>query len=133
MARETILCVDDEKTVLTSLRQELELGFGKQYNFELAESGEECLEIVSELLAAGKKILVVISDQFMPGMKGDELLIEINKIDKNIGKILLTGETTSAEISTFANDMQAFKVAAKPWDSKELLQMVRELIINTSI
>lgn len=127
MTKGTILCVDDEKTVITSLRQELELGFGRHFNFELAESAEECLEIIGELMADGNVISVVISDQIMPGMKGDELLVAIHKIDPNIGKILLTGETTNAQHSPLFTGMSQLRIVAKPWDSKELFQMVRDL------
>jgi DNA-binding NtrC family response regulator len=131
MAKYTILCVDDEKTVITSLRQELELAFGRNFNFELAESAEEGLEIIGELLADGGTISLVISDQFMPGMKGDEFLVAVNKIDPNIGKILLTGDTAGArELSMFAG-MGHLRITSKPWDSRELQQMVRELTQKT--
>ena len=46
MAKPVILCVDDEKTVLTSLKQELEHGLGMEYSVEIAESGEEGLEVM---------------------------------------------------------------------------------------
>ncbi len=127
MAKPVILCVDDEKTVLTSLRQELELAFGKAFSFELAESAEEGLEILEELRGEGRRVALVISDQIMTSMKGDEFLIRVNGIDDSIGKILLTGETTSNTVGAFGEKLPAFRWTAKPWDSGILHQMVRDL------
>ena len=73
MNRSAIICVDDEKDVLTSLRQELEEVFGDEYQIEIAENAKECLEIYDELEEEEYRIPVVISDYIMPGMKGDEL------------------------------------------------------------
>jgi CheY-like chemotaxis protein len=78
MSKGTIICVDDERVVLISLRDQLTHHLGSDYDIELAESGEEALEIFAELLEEEREILLIISDQIMPGMKGDELLIKIH-------------------------------------------------------
>ena len=119
-----ILCVDDEKTVLISLRQELEFGLGREFNFELAESAEEGLEILDDLATTGTPVAVVISDQIMPGMKGDQLLGEVERRNPTIGRILLTGESgysTNAHSPHYARN---FITVAKPWDLHELRQTV---------
>ena len=70
-----IVCVDDEKIVLDSLNSQLTRNFGKNFNYEFAESAKEALEIIEELHKADDEMIyVVISDWLMPGMKGDELL-----------------------------------------------------------
>ena len=43
----TILCVDDDSTVLQALRSVLSTHFGADVELEFAESGEEALEIVA--------------------------------------------------------------------------------------
>jgi len=123
-SKPVILCVDDEKTVLISLRQELEFGLGKAYNFELAESAEEGLEILDELHQAGTPVAVVITDQIMPGMKGDELLGEVSRRDPEIGRILLTGESGYSTNAQSPNYSRLFVTLAKPWDLHELRQTV---------
>ncbi|NES74159.1 MAG: response regulator, partial [Okeania sp. SIO2D1] len=87
-----ILVVDDEPMVLESLSEELERNFGGEYQIEAAESGEEALEIIEELRSEGSEIGVVISDHLMPGLKGDELLIQIHNRYPNTLKIMLTGQ-----------------------------------------
>ena len=44
MSRQVIICVDDERTVLSSLKAELQETVGNDYTIEIAEGGEEALE-----------------------------------------------------------------------------------------
>lgn len=126
MAKPVIICVDDEKIVLTSLRQELEHGLGDQFNFEIAESGEEGLELIDEFLDMGIDIPVVISDQLMPGMKGDEFLTEVNRKGPQIRKILLTGQASADAVGNAVNKANLYRYIAKPWDEKDLRLTVAE-------
>ena len=70
-----IVCVDDEKFILDSLKTQLKSAFGDLYNYEIAESAVDALELIEELSDEGHSIVVIVSDWLMPGMKGDELLI----------------------------------------------------------
>jgi adenylate cyclase len=114
--RPVILCVDDERTVLTSLRQELELGLAKQYSFELAESAEEALEILSDLATEAVPIHAIVSDHMMPGMKGIDLLQRASELVPNARLILLTGDA----IPPFHNQT-LIRYLPKPWNSGELV------------
>ncbi len=69
--RHRVLAVDDEKSVLTSLRRLLRR---EPYELELAESAEEALELLEQRPAT-----VVLSDQRMPGMTGIEMLREVRR------------------------------------------------------
>ena len=51
MSKLVILCVDDEKSILDSLQIELEAALGDNYLIETAQSGQEALEVISELVA----------------------------------------------------------------------------------
>ena len=44
--KKVILCVDDEKTILKSLKAQLKKHFNKNYTYECAESALEALEII---------------------------------------------------------------------------------------
>ena len=50
----TILCVDDDSTVLQALRSVLSTQFGADVELEFAQSGEEALEILEDLQARGR-------------------------------------------------------------------------------
>ena len=73
-----IVCVDDEKFILDSLKTQLKSAFGDLYSYEIAESAGDALELIEELSDEGHSIVVIVSDWLMPGMKGDELLINIH-------------------------------------------------------
>lgn len=49
MSKGAVVCVDDERLVLMSLRDRLIAFLGNEYEIVLAASGEEALEICAEL------------------------------------------------------------------------------------
>lgn len=71
MNKPVILCVDDEKIVLTSLKEQLKRPFGKAFDIETVESAEEALELCNELLVEKIELPLLITDHAMPGIKGD--------------------------------------------------------------
>ncbi|MCB0478361.1 MAG: response regulator, partial [Crocinitomicaceae bacterium] len=79
MGKKTILCLDDERTILTSLKGQLRRNFGSEYGYEFAESPEEALELIEELKQEDIDILLIVSDWLMPEMKGDEFLIKVHQ------------------------------------------------------
>ena len=81
-----ILCVDDESIILDSLSFLFRNSFDDKYSTEFAESADEALELIEELLAEEKEVAVIVSDYLMPGMKGDEFLINAHKLLPNVKK-----------------------------------------------
>ncbi len=123
-----ILLVDDEPMVLESLAEDLLRNFGQDYQIEAAESGEEALEVVEELQGEGIEIAVVISDQVMPGLKGDELLSQIHLQYPNILKIMLTGQASADAVGNAVNSANLYRYIAKPWDAIDLNLTVKEAL-----
>jgi len=128
MSKPTLLCVDDENVVLTGLKAQLKRSLGMEYSIETAESGEEGLEFLEELLHDKVEIPVVISDQIMPGMKGDEFLEKIYKISPRTLTILLTGQATASAVGNAVNNANLYRYIAKPWDESDLNLTVNEAI-----
>lgn len=126
--RSTIICVDDERMVLSILYEQLTNWFGENYNIEKALSGEEALEILDEQIKDGNSISVVISDYIMPNMKGDELLAKVNERDPKIKKIMLTGYTSITGIMSAINNAGLYRFILKPWDQKDLMLTLLEAI-----
>lgn len=125
MSKLTILCVDDETIILNSLRRQLKQAFNDEYLYEGAESADEALEIIEELEEEGSSVIVIVSDWLMPGMKGDELLCEVNKRFPKVVKILLTGQADESAIERAKTEANLHKYLAKPWDAKELTDCIR--------
>ncbi|HIK29846.1 MAG TPA: response regulator [Oscillatoriales cyanobacterium M59_W2019_021] len=120
MNRKAIVCVDDERIVLSSLRDQLAQQVGNEYDIELAESGEEALEIFEECQADNIEIPLIITDQIMPGIKGDELLIKIHQSYPKTLKILLTGQADADAVGNAVNNANLYRYISKPWDVADL-------------
>lgn len=127
MGKNIILCVDDESSILESLEMELSLK-NKNYQVELAENGQEALEIAEELSQAGNDLTVVISDYIMPEMKGDELLTELHRLYPLTKKILLTGQASLEGVTNTTNNANLYRFIDKPWDRDDLRLTVQEAI-----
>lgn len=123
-----ILCVDDEKIVLDSLLEQLENHFSHIFSFEMAESAREGLEIIEDCISQKQDIAIIISisDQLMPGIKGDEFIIQAHKIVPEAFKILLTGEANVEAISNVINHAQLYRYIAKPWEKTDFLLTIEE-------
>jgi len=122
-----IMCVDDEVTVLNSLREELKLGLGDRFALEISDNAEDALVYLQESMQDNThEIAIVISDHLMPGMKGDEFLIKVNKINPRIRKILLTGQASADAVGNAVNHANLYRYMAKPWDSKDLQMTIEE-------
>ncbi len=128
MDKPVILCVDDEQLLVDALKQQLKLQFGNNYQIETAESGSEALEIIEELLEEDIEIPLVISDQLMPGMKGNELLKQIHAIIPKTLKILLTGQADADAVGKAVNNANLYRYIAKPWEPTDFNLTVTEAV-----
>ena len=125
MSKCVILCVDDEQMVLKSLEGQLIHEFGSQYHIELAEGGEEALELLDELSADGYSTLVIVSDWLMPEMKGDEFLVQAHRKFPSVLTLMLTGQADQAAVERSRNEANLYKLIDKPWDAADLIGAIR--------
>jgi PAS domain S-box-containing protein len=123
----TILCVDDEINILITLRSQLMRCF-PDYAIEIAESGEEALTLVEELLSNGIEIPLVIADQIMPNMQGDQVLIELHARHPEILKVMLTGQASAESIANVVNQGNLYRFVSKPWSEVDLKLTVTEAL-----
>ncbi|MEM9217571.1 MAG: response regulator [Cyanobacteria bacterium P01_F01_bin.150] len=128
MAKSVILCVDDEKVVLDSLKTQLREAFGNSYQYEMAEDAEDALELIDELFQDEIPLLIIVSDWLMPGMKGDEFLIRVHQQFPRIIKVLLTGQADEDAIARAQTEANLFRCLAKPWSEDELIQTVQSAL-----
>jgi len=128
MNKVAIVCIDDEPTILDSMEIELEKAVGHDYLIEIAEDGQEGLEVCEELLENGDEIALVISDCIMPGMKGDELLRRIHIFSPKTLKILLTGQADLGAVGNAIKHANLYRYIAKPWQSDDFRLTVTEAL-----
>ncbi len=127
MSKYAILCVDDERIILDSLRIQIEKNFNSDYIFEYAESAEEALEVIDDLINTQIKLLLVVSDYQMPGMKGDEFAEVLKTKLPQVNIVLLTGQITEEKSTELIDQHIILKVLQKPWKEKNLIEIIENL------
>lgn len=124
MTNKAILCVDDERIVLLSLRDQITKHFGDRYRYEVAESATEAWEVIEELYLEGVRILIIVSDWLMPGIRGDEFLIQVHQRFPDIVTVLLTGHADEAAIERARQYANLHAHIVKPWDEQNLIAII---------
>lgn len=127
MTTMTILCVDDERMILDALKEQLRRAVDG-VRIETAETGDEGLEVFRELVGRGAHVPLVISDQLMPGMRGEELLGEIHAIEPETLSVLLTGQATADAVGAAVNKARLYRYIGKPWTEGDLVTTAREAL-----
>lgn len=119
MVRPRLLFVDDEESILTTMR----IMFRRKYDVLLASGGEQALELLRQ-----NDVDVIVSDQRMPGMAGVEVLREARKIRPRAMRILLTGYSDFSAILGSINDGEIYRFVHKPWANADLQSMIEQAI-----
>ncbi len=115
---QTIIIVDDEEMVLTSLSSFLELE--TQYNVITFTSAIKALEYVK-----ANKADLVISDYLMPEMDGITFLSKVKEVIPEVPRIVLTGYADKENAIKAINDVGLFQYIEKPWDNEDILIILR--------
>ena len=116
----SVLCVDDEKNILNSLRRLLRQ---ENYNLLTASSGAEGLKLLEET-----HVQLVISDQRMPEMSGVDFLSQVREKYPEIIRIILSGYTDVNSITDAINKGHIYKFLLKPWDEQNLFLEIRQAL-----
>ena len=119
-----ILCVDDEDSILDSLKEQLKRSFGQQFVYETANSAEEALEVIDELVGDAIDVLIILSDWLMPGIRGDELLVRVHQRYPHIVTIMLTGQANQTALDRAYNEANLHKCLRKPWREEDLVNAI---------
>lgn len=128
MVSTAILCVDDERVILESLKEQLRRLFNDQYLYEIAESAEEAWEVIEELQAENITVLVIVSDWLMPEMKGDEFLIKVHKKFPDIITVMLTGQADQIAIERAKQQANLHCCLSKPWTEEDLAGIITSVL-----
>ncbi len=114
----TVLCVDDEPSILSALKRVLR---AEDCKLLQAGSGAEALALLEQ-----QPVDVVVSDMRMPGMDGAELLARVRERWPATSRILLTGYADMKATIAAINEGQIYRYIHKPWEENELRLTVRQ-------
>ena len=119
MTRPTILIVDDEKGVQTSVQGILE---DAGFDSEAVSSGEEALELLLR-----KEFPVVLLDVWLPGMDGLQALAKLRQIAPETVVIMISGHG-SIETAVRATKLGAFDFVEKPLSLDKTILVVKNAL-----
>lgn len=118
--RKRVLLVDDEKSVLTSLRRLLRK---EPWEILLTSSASEALQI----LAAGP-IHLIVSDLQIDDMDGTVFLRQVKEDYPQTVRVILTGYAERKSVTEAFTEADVYQLIAKPWDDEELKQVLRRAL-----
>lgn len=118
--RPVVLCVDDETSILNSLRR---VFLDEPFETLLATDGVEGLRIV-----AAQDVDLVLADFRMPGMDGVEFLKRVRTIRPECLRVVLSGYADINQIVSALDQGQIYRFLSKPWNDDELRDQVRKFL-----
>lgn len=113
---QTVLVVDDEPANQRAVRRALL----EDCAVLSAGGGEDALAIL-----ASEPVALIITDQRMPGMSGTELLAETVRDYPHLVRVVLTAYTDVETLVGAINGGHVYHFLGKPWETRELRQVVR--------
>jgi DNA-binding NtrC family response regulator len=117
-SRRSLLVLDDEEMVLTSLRNLFRLK--TDYEVIVHTSAQKALES-----AHARSIDLVISDYLMPEMDGITFLGQFKEIQPQTIRVLLTGYADKENAIRAINQVGLYQYIEKPWDNTALLVVIK--------
>jgi putative nucleotidyltransferase with HDIG domain len=116
----TVLCVDDEPNILSSLRR---LFRPCGYRVLVAEGGAQGLEVLRS-----EPVDLVISDMRMPHMDGAQFLKAVREGWPEVVRILLTGYADISSTIEAVNQGQIYRYVSKPWTDEDMVLTIRQAL-----
>jgi signal transduction histidine kinase len=110
-----VLVVDDEPRVLTSIEDLLE----DEFEVLTTTDAQEALRLLEE-----QEVAVILSDQRMPGLSGDQFLSRAREVSE-AARVLITGYADLGAVTRAVNQSQIYAYLEKPWDTMELRTTVQ--------
>ena len=121
-----VVYVDDEEENLFIFRRK----FGKDFNLKLFSDPQEALEYIN----SNSEVALVITDEVMPGLRGNKLCEEVRKAKPFMKFLLITGNPENDDSLMYKSLRQGrfYDFIQKPVDfdgkRKEYLELINSLI-----
>ncbi len=121
----SILVVDDDKNICKMI--EINLRKEKEYEIEVANSGEACLKVIREFVPD-----LILLDIQMPGIDGIETLKRIRDEEPRIPVVMMSAHGT-IEKAVQSMKLGAYDFITKPFASDRMLVTVRNALTTSSL
>jgi len=122
MTDKTVICVDDEPSLLNSYKRLLRKEGCKTIT---TTSGREALEVLEST-----SVRLVISDERMPEMTGTELLKRVKERWPETTRFIVSGYAPAEALSEALESGEVHRFFSKPWNDEELRTAVRACLTS---
>lgn len=122
----SVVIVDDEEMVITSVRAYLEL----ETEFEIhgfTEPEQAVKHMESHLVD------IAVSDYLMPRMSGIQFLTRAKQIQPEASRVLLTGHADKQSAIQAINEVGLYQYVEKPWENAQLLLIMQNGIERSKL
>jgi response regulator RpfG family c-di-GMP phosphodiesterase len=116
----TVLCVDDEESILKYFKR---LFRKEKLRVLTACGGEEGLDIL-----AREEVHVVASDQKMPGMSGSQFLAKVRRQYRDVIRLSVSGYADADSIRNSILDGGIDRFLTKPWEKDQLVTSFEQCV-----
>ena len=110
--KQTVLFVDDEANILSSLKRTLRR---EGYTILTAESASEGFSLLAK-----NTVQVIVSDQRMTEMSGTEFLSRVKSLYPKTVRMVLSGYSEISSVTDSINKGAVYRFMMKPWDDEKL-------------
>jgi thioredoxin reductase (NADPH) len=129
-SRPILLTVDDDPSVSRAVARDLRRRYGADYRVMRADSGEEALEAIREVVLRGEQVAAILADYRMPRMNGVDFLESAMDLVPQARRALLTAYADTNAAIAAINVVDVDHYLLKPWEPPEekLYPVVDELV-----
>jgi DNA-binding NtrC family response regulator len=123
-----ILSVEDDQEALNALRMQLERNFSDEYMLEFAQNVDEAITVIDDLINQNVKVILLLSDWYMPRKNADALVDYIRTKNPNVRVIVLSGQLDIVKAGQMLEDQIIDRVIMKPWDEATLVGHIKTFL-----
>ena len=114
----SVLIVDDEEMVITSVRAYLQLE--TDYEIHGFTQPEQAIKYMEN-----NQVDIAVSDYLMPKISGIQFLGRAKQLQPEASRVLLTGHADKHSAIQAINDVGLYQYVEKPWENAQLLLIIQ--------
>jgi thioredoxin reductase (NADPH) len=119
IARPVLLTVDDDPSVSRAVARDLRRRYGEDYRIMRADSGEEALQAIRDVVLRGDQVAAILADYRMPRMNGVDFLEQAMDLVPQARRALVTAYADTNAAIQAINVVDVDHYLLKPWEPPE--------------
>jgi thioredoxin reductase (NADPH) len=118
-ARPVLLTVDDDPSVSRAVARDLRRRYGADYRIMRADSGEDALQAIRDVVLRGEQVAAILADYRMPRMNGVDFLEQAMDLVPQARRALVTAYADTNAAIQAINVVDVDHYLLKPWEPPE--------------